>query len=89
MHSDRAHVLRGGATAGCDVKLQRLRRALRTGLLGAVAALREGLRARGSDLLVRVGPAAAEVPEVARLLGAACVVAEEEVEHRRAQLTLP
>jgi len=78
-------VLPGWATPSCDVKLQRLGCALRAGLLGAVAALREGLRALGSDLLVRVGPPAAEVPEVARLLGAARVVAEEEVEHRRAR----
>lgn len=55
---------------------------LYAGLLGAVAALRAALRARGSDLLLRIGPAAAEVPATANLLGAGRIVAEEEVEHR-------
>lgn len=47
-----------------------------------MAALRAALRARGSDLLLRVGPAAAEVPATALLLGGSRIVTEEEVEHR-------
>ena len=47
-----------------------------------MAALRAALRTRGSDLLLRMGPAAAEVPATALLLGAGRIVTEEEVEHR-------
>ncbi len=57
--------------------------ALPTGLLGAVRALREGLRLRGSNLLLRMGPLGLELPALARELSAAAVVAEEEVEHRQ------
>ena len=55
---------------------------LHAGLLGAVAALRAALRERGSDLLLRIGPTAAEVPATASLLSAGRIVTEEEVEHR-------
>ena len=53
------------------------------GLLGAVAALRVALRERGSTLLLRMGPAAAEVPAAAELVGADRIITEEEVQHRR------
>lgn len=49
-----------------------------------MAALRVALRERGSNLLLRMGPAAAEVPAAAELVGANRIIAEEEVEHRRA-----
>lgn len=49
-------------------------------LVSAVMQLRRELRAAGSDLVVRVGKWQAEVPAAARATGAACVVAEQELE---------
>eukprot|EP00208_Stichococcus_sp_RCC1054_P008027 CAMPEP_0206150500 /NCGR_PEP_ID=MMETSP1473-20131121/38333_1 /ASSEMBLY_ACC=CAM_ASM_001109 /TAXON_ID=1461547 /ORGANISM="Stichococcus sp, Strain RCC1054" /LENGTH=795 /DNA_ID=CAMNT_0053548005 /DNA_START=103 /DNA_END=2489 /DNA_ORIENTATION=+ len=52
------------------------------GLLAAVEALRVAVRARGGEVVVRQGPLAATVLQLAGELGCSRVVAEEEVEYR-------
>uniref|UniRef100_A0A0D6QXD8 Photolyase/cryptochrome alpha/beta domain-containing protein n=1 Tax=Araucaria cunninghamii TaxID=56994 RepID=A0A0D6QXD8_ARACU len=52
-----------------------------TFLLECVAALREGLRERGSDLVVRVGKPEEVLAELAKSVGADAVYAHQEVSH--------
>uniref|UniRef100_A0A0C9RMT8 TSA: Wollemia nobilis Ref_Wollemi_Transcript_10191_2140 transcribed RNA sequence n=1 Tax=Wollemia nobilis TaxID=56998 RepID=A0A0C9RMT8_9CONI len=52
-----------------------------TFLLECVAALREGLRERGSDLVVRVGKPEEVLVELAKSVGADAVYAHQEVSH--------
>ncbi|XP_072996834.1 blue-light photoreceptor PHR2 [Typha latifolia] len=50
-------------------------------LLDSVANLRQGLKARGSDLVVRIGRPETVLPELARSVGADAVYAHREVSH--------
>ena len=52
------------------------------GLLGALRSLRDGLRALGSDLIIRAGFTQKVLPDFIRQVNARQVVIEEEVEHR-------
>ncbi|KAK9836731.1 hypothetical protein WJX74_006975 [Apatococcus lobatus] len=52
------------------------------GLLGALRSLRDGLRALGSDLIIRAGSTQKLLPEFVRQVNARQVIIEEEVEHR-------
>ena len=53
-----------------------------TGLLAAVEGLREALRQRGSDLVLRFGAVEDALPALAATLAAGRVLTEDEVEHR-------
>ena len=59
------------------------------GLLGALRSLRDGLRALGSDLIIRAGSTQKLLPELARHVHARQVIIEEEVEHRSVPLLHP
>ncbi|EPS71388.1 hypothetical protein M569_03368, partial [Genlisea aurea] len=50
-------------------------------LIESVADLRDNLRSRGSDLIVRIGKPEKELPELARSVGADAVYAHREVSH--------
>ncbi|WOL00438.1 blue-light photoreceptor PHR2-like [Canna indica] len=54
-------------------------------LVDAVSDLRDGLRRRGSDLVVRVGRPESVLPELARAVGADAVYAHREVSHDEAR----
>ncbi len=51
-------------------------------MVAGVVALREALRARGGELVVRQGPLAPTLLDLAAEVGCSEVVAEEEVEYR-------
>ena len=55
---------------------------LHAGLVGTVQGLRDGLRTRGSELLVLRGPLEERLPALAAAVGAARIVTEDEVEYR-------
>lgn len=59
------------------------------GLLVAVQGLREALRQRGAELVLRCGALDEELPALAAQLGAASVLTEDEVEFRRAAIAAP
>lgn len=52
------------------------------GLVAAVGAVREAVQARGGELVVRQGPLAQTLLELAGEVGCSRVVAEVEVEYR-------
>ena len=54
------------------------------GLVAAVGALREAVQARGGELVVRQGPLAQTLLDLAGEMGCSRVVAEVEVEYRLA-----
>ena len=49
--------------------------------------LRDGLRARGADLVILRGPLEERLPELAAAVGAQRIVTEDEVEYRHAAVT--
>ncbi|KAK9810106.1 hypothetical protein WJX72_004967 [[Myrmecia] bisecta] len=51
-------------------------------LVAAVAALRQSLRDRGTDLIIRSGPLASILPSLVQACNASAVITEEEVEFR-------
>ncbi|WOL16012.1 hypothetical protein Cni_G24794 [Canna indica] len=55
-------------------------------LIDSVAELRQGLRRRGSDLVVRIGRPEVVLPELARAAGADAVYAHREVSHDEARV---
>lgn len=54
----------------------------RAGLVSAVEALRTAMRQRGGELVLRQGPLAATLLQLAADAGAARIITEEEVEYR-------
>ena len=66
----------------CSAFSLSLSAALPSGLLGAVTALKQGLRQLGSDLVVLQGSIEQELPSLVKQLEASNLVLEEEVEYR-------